>query len=423
MEHIEKYLHYYFPMWGIRFVGITDGVDTDNNANKKARQIYGLVNEWYCEDLSNSIRSAYKSKMKSGQYLGASCPYGYRKDPMDHNHLLVDDYAADVVRRIYSLYLQGYGKGRIASILTADHILIPTRYKQEVLGEHYQNGKALETTRNWSYQTVHHILNNQVYLGHLVQNKTNTISYKNKKKRSVPESEWIIVKNTHEAIIDVDVYEHVQAQQKMRTRNVPDENAENLFAGILYCADCKYAMRRKYRRRGDKESVEYICKTYKVYGKACCSSHKIALDVLEKTVLDALKKEVNHLLNEDDIRELKELEMDSEMDKKKQNENRLEIQIARMEMYKKKSYELLMEEIISVQEYQNHIREYDEKLSELFRKRERKLQTEDSPGEQNRLSRDVMLGLIRRIEVHENGTLDIYYLFGDSRASCSTPHV
>lgn len=112
MEHIEKYLHHMLPNLGIRFIGVVDGVDTDNEGNKKSRQINGLVNEWYCEDLSKNIRSAFKAKMKDGQFLGSSCPYGYIRDPKNHNHLIIDNYAAKVVQRIYDLYICGYGKAK-----------------------------------------------------------------------------------------------------------------------------------------------------------------------------------------------------------------------------------------------------------------------------------------------------------------------
>jgi len=118
MEHIEKYLHHDFPNLGIRFIGVVDGADTANIGNKKSRQINGLVNEWYCEDLSANIRSAFRAKMRDGQYLGSSCPYGYVKDPKNHNHLVIDEYAAGVVRKIFHLYLKGYGKAKIGRILT-----------------------------------------------------------------------------------------------------------------------------------------------------------------------------------------------------------------------------------------------------------------------------------------------------------------
>ena len=139
MEHIEKYLHHDFLNLGIRFIGVVDGVDTAIASNKKSRQINGLVNEWYCEDLSENIRSAFKIKMKNGQFLGSSCPYGYKRDPKNHNHLIIDEYAADVVIRIFELYLSGYGKAKIGSILSEEGVLIPTLYKQQILGENYKN--------------------------------------------------------------------------------------------------------------------------------------------------------------------------------------------------------------------------------------------------------------------------------------------
>ena len=148
MEHIEKYLHHDLPNLGVRFIGVVDGVDTADTANKKSRQINGLVNEWYCEDLSENIRSSFRAKMKNGQYLGSSCPYGYIKDPDNHNHLIVDAYAAGVVRRIFKLYLEGYGKAKIGAILTEDGILIPTLYKQQVLGINYKNSKAMATKKH-----------------------------------------------------------------------------------------------------------------------------------------------------------------------------------------------------------------------------------------------------------------------------------
>lgn len=198
MEHIERILHHEFPLMGVRFIGVCDHADTEDEGNKKSRQINGLVNEWYCEDLSRNIRSVFRAKMAAGEFLGASCPYGYRKDPDNHNHLIVDDYAASVVRKIFRLYLDGYGKAKIGKILSGEGILIPTLYKQQVLGVNYRNAKLLGTTKAWSYQTVHTILNNEVYIGNLVQNKCNKVSYKDKRVRALPKKEWIIVRNTHD---------------------------------------------------------------------------------------------------------------------------------------------------------------------------------------------------------------------------------
>ena len=308
MEHIEKYLHHDLPNLGVRFIGVVDGVDTDNEANKKSRQINGLVNEWYCEDLSKNIRSSFKAKMRNGQFLGSSCPYGYKKDPDDHNHLIIDEYAAKVVKKIYTLYLSGYGKAKIGSILSSEGILIPTLYKIEVMSENYHNSRALDTTRTWSYQTIHTILNNETYVGHLIQNKVNTLSYKDKKKKLLPKEKWIIVRNTHEAIIEPEMFEMVQKLQRTRTRSVGMMEETGIFSGMIYCADCKHAMSRKYARRGKRGFTGYICKTYKTQGKKFCSSHNIEISALEDAVLSSIKREARKILKEEDIDELRELQ-------------------------------------------------------------------------------------------------------------------
>ena len=309
MEHIEKYLHHDFLNLGIRFIGVVDGVDTAIASNKKSRQINGLVNEWYCEDLSENIRSAFKIKMKNGQFLGSSCPYGYKRDPKNHNHLIIDEYAADVVIRIFELYLSGYGKAKIGSILSEEGVLIPTLYKQQILGENYKNSRALKTTRVWSYQTIHSILNNQTYVGDLVQNKTNKLSYKDKKKVSMPKEEWIIVENTHDAIISREIFNRVQEMQKIKTRSVIGNEIKGMFTGILFCADCKHSMSRKYERRGTHQFIGYICKTYKQHGKKFCNSHSIKNCDLEELVLNSIKEEARKILSQADVDELKKFEV------------------------------------------------------------------------------------------------------------------
>ena len=131
MELVEKYLHGKFVEWGIRFIAVVDHVDTADEANKKSRQINGLVNEWYLEDLSNNVRSVLTHKRREGKYIGTFALYGYIKDPADNNHLLVDPEAAEVVRRIFTLYLSGNGTTRIARILNEEGIPSPTKYKRE----------------------------------------------------------------------------------------------------------------------------------------------------------------------------------------------------------------------------------------------------------------------------------------------------
>lgn len=429
MEHIEKYLHHELANLGIRFIGVADSVDTENEGNKKSRQINGLVNEWYCEDLSRNIRSSLKAKMKNGEFLGSSCPYGYRKDPGNHNHLIVDPYAAQVVKRIYQLYLSGYGKARIGSVLSSEGILIPTLYKREVLGENYYNSHARETTKTWSYQTIHTILNNETYIGHLIQNKVNTLSYKDRTKRKLPKEQWIVVKNTHEAIIDPDQFFLVQKLQKTRTRSVGSLEAKGIFSGLIYCTDCKHAMARKYARRSGEGFTGYICKTYKTQGKRFCSSHSMDNKALERAVLAALQKEAEKILTEEDREVLKRIPVSAEAEDSYQAQTeQIGRRLARLERYKRKTYENYMEELISKEEYKSYCAEYDAETEQLKRQRaelekKSRLQRESDAGYTawtesfinhigiETLTRDVVLELVEKIEVNQDGSVNLYCKF------------
>ncbi len=429
MEHIEKYLHHDLPNLGVRFIGVVDGVDTKEEENKKSRQINGLVNEWYCEDLSKNIRSAFRAKMRNGEFLGASCPYGYRKDPQNHNHLVVDAYAAKVVRRIFELYLSGYGKAKIGSILSSDGILIPTLYKREALGENYHNAKALETTRAWSYQTIHTILNNETYLGHLIQNKTNTLSYKDKKKKSLPKEEWIVVKNAHAPIIEPEVFALAQKLQKARTKSVGQMEQNGVFSGLIYCADCKHAMVRKYERRGGGGFCGYLCRTYKTQGKRFCGSHSIDYAALKEAVLHSLQAEAKQILTEGQLDALRRFQAEGEEEESCGLQlEKIERQMEKVGRFKKKTYQSYLEELISREEYISYVAEYDAKWEALKKQRElicgdSKLQRESYARREEweeafkdgiritELTREVVLELIDRIEVGEDGEITIYYQF------------
>lgn len=436
MEHIEKYLHHDLPNMGIRFIGVVDGVDTDNAGNKKSRQINGLVNEWYCEDLSANIRSAFKIKMKAGQFLGSSCCYGYKKDPLDHNHLVIDDYAAEVVRRIFDLYIQGYGKAKIGAILSSEGILIPTHYKREVLGINFKNGKEIETTKNWSYQTIHTILNNETYIGNLIQNKANKLSYKDRKCKKLSKDKWIKVENTHEPIINKVTFDLVQKLQRVRTKSVDVIATNGIFSGLLFCADCKHAMSRKYARRGNKGFIGYICKTYKVHGKQFCESHSIDKEELEEAVLMSIQDQARKILREEDIDELKNMQFINR--RKISTDTQLQSfqnRIDKILNFKRKTYDNFMEELITKADYIKFVAEYDREISEL-RQQIEVINEEAEVQEQleiqydewveafknyiniKELTRDVVIELIDKIEVNKDRSINIYYKFENPYENC-----
>lgn len=210
----EIYLHEKFPLWGVRFLTLVDHVDTARRENKKARQINSLVNEWYSEELSENIRAVFRRKMEEGQFLGNYAPYGYGKDPLCRHRLLRDEETAPVVAEIFSLYLGGLSCRKIAQRLTAQGIPTPSQVKK-ARGEDLGRREC----KNWSASTIRKILKNPVYLGHMVQGKEEKISFKEKRTRQLPKNQWIVVENTHEAIIKQEVFDEVRRMMEKRSKN------------------------------------------------------------------------------------------------------------------------------------------------------------------------------------------------------------
>ena len=189
VELVERYIHGLFPIWGIRFVSIVDNADTANRGNKKSRQINALVNEWYLEELSDSIKAALSSRRKNGYHIGSFALYGYKKDPDLKGHLIIDEEAAAVVREVFALFAQGYGKTAIARILNDRGIPNPTEYKR-LQGLRYKRAPG-STGTLWKYFAISDMLSNEIYIGNMIQGKTEKISYKSNKYRSRPKDQWL----------------------------------------------------------------------------------------------------------------------------------------------------------------------------------------------------------------------------------------
>lgn len=431
IEHLEKYLHHDFPLWGIRFIGVVDNVDTEIKGNKKARQINGLINEWYCEDLSESIKASFRIKQKNGQFIGSSAPYGYVKDGDNRHRLVVDPYAADIVRRIFYMYLSGIGKAKIGRILTDEGVLIPTEYKRQVLKQNYHNGNQKYGRQSkWSFQTVNTILHNEVYIGNLVQNKCCKKSYKDKKKKNLPEEEWIRAENTHEPIIDIDMFRDVQEQLKSRSRpvNIP-ESGENLFAGRLFCGECGRPMTPYYSKasKNTRGCRRYVCSEYKKYGRKYCGGYFISEEMLKTILLRDLRAQAEAILSDERKEFLKGFRCIAGNRKTERNPQRLNDELMKTEDYKAKMFENFADGILSREEYL--------KLKERYDKKEQELQeciwqnekhgaetcekTEFETWLQNftdnfnvaELTREMILNLVDAIHIYENDTVEIKYRF------------
>ena len=178
-----------FPIWGIRFISIVDNADTANKGNKKSRQINGLVNEWYLEDMSENIRSVLTNRRVNGFHIGAFAPYGYKKDPEQKGHLIIDEEAAAVVREVFTLFSQGHGKTSIARMLNDRGVPNPTEYKRRQ-GLRYQQPKRKNSTL-WKYFAISNMLVNEVYIGNMIQGKTGSVSYKTKQCKPRPKASGI----------------------------------------------------------------------------------------------------------------------------------------------------------------------------------------------------------------------------------------
>lgn len=283
LELVEKYIHDLFPQWGIRFISIVDHADTNVKGNKKARQINGLINEWFLEDLSENIKSVFNNKREKGVHIGAFALYGYQKDPDQKGHLIIDEEAAQVVREVFTLFAQGYGKTNIARILNDRGIPNPTEYKRQK-GLRYKQAKSKPSTL-WKYFAISNMLTNEIYIGNMVQGKYGSISYKTKINKPRPKEEWYRKENTHEPIIDRDLWDRVQALIKEKSK--PFSNGQiGLFARKTKCMYCGYTLRSTKQTNGTR----YLqCPTRHV-SKEACQGSMISVDVLERVVLKELKE-------------------------------------------------------------------------------------------------------------------------------------
>lgn len=293
LELVEKYINGLFPRIGIRFVSLVDSADTENKGNKKARQINGLVNEWFLEELSDNIRSVLTSRREQGYHIGSFAPYGYMKDPDEKGHLIIDPEAASIVRKIFDLYLQGNGKHVIARTLNECGVPNPTEYKR--LHGMVRNKKK-QTSPLWGYFTVSSILSNEVYIGHMVQGKTGVGSYKTQEVITYPQEQWIVVKNTHEPIIDQDTWNKVQELISQKAPSKGTKQPEGIFAWKVRCIHCGSRMHGV--KNGNKRG--FNCERHALSHDACPGAY-ISLRKLERIVAAQLYVMSQDLLDEDEL--------------------------------------------------------------------------------------------------------------------------
>lgn len=435
-EYVEtgKYLEMVFPSMGIRFIAINDDVDSTkaNSSNDILVPVKNIMNESYCRELSKKLRRQFKIQRSNGEYLGAFASYGYRKNPEDKHKLVIDEYAAEIVRAIFVLKLRGFSQQSIADYLNAECILPPAEYKKSQ-GLNYKSGLKGSGKAIWRAYTVQNILTNPIYIGVLVQGKRGTPNYKIKQMRVRDEEQWCVNKDNHEAIIDEYTFESVQKVLKRDTRVAPNTDAVNPLSGLVFCADCGRSMVKRSVSRGNKKFHYYICSTNKK-GDGC-SSHNISIETLENTVMRAIKNQINLVV---EMKQLLEEVNHSEILSVKLKRIDLLIaeknkEIDKQKDFRMKLYEALSDGLIERDEYdamrrrstatiedgEAAVKKLDAERAEIVSQNTKNLTwLEQFARYQNyaKLSREIAVAFIDKVTVYEDKTVHIDFNYRDEIA-------
>ena len=430
-EYIEKI----FPFLGVRFIAVNDHYDSLGGKQSSDELIIpfkNLINEAYCRDISVKIRTQLEIKRKKGQFLGAFAAYGYLKDEQDKNRLVVDEFAADIVRDIFRWKLEGVSPQDIADMLNRLGVLSPMEYKRS-LGMRYATPFKASAHASWSAVAVFRILKNPIYTGVLVQGKETTPSYKVHKRITKAEADWCVIEQNHEPIIPQTLFDSVQKVLKLDTRRSPDGEAVNLFSGMVFCGDCGASMVRKTVPNGGKKYVYYICSANK-HDKTVCSAHRIRENALEDIVCTSLKVHIQEVIDMQELLAMTETaplraaeaqKVQRQLDKKRE-------EYAKLQKLLTSLYENLVGGIIDRAEYSRLKESFSFRAAETEKQMDALQETLtgiQERGTQNEwmeefrkhqnisaLDRAIVVSLIDRILIHENDTVEIIYRWQDEFA-------
>lgn len=298
-DYIEagRFIQKTFPAFSVRFIAITDHYDSltaDQSTTSLVIPVKNFVNDSYCQDISEKVKSHQRVKREKGKFIGAFAVYGYQKDHEDKNKLVIDEYAAKIVKNIFTWKLDGMSNLAIANRLNENGIFSPLEYKKSY-GEHYSTGFQAGIVSKWSAVAVKRILTNEIYTGMMVQGKREKVNYKVDKILEKPESEWFKVEGTHEAIISKEDYQNVQRLLKVDTRAGKGKEKAHMFSGLLFCGDCKEPMVRRINRYKGTEKIYYICSTRN--RSEGCSRHSISEADLKKVVFRIIQSQIELLID------------------------------------------------------------------------------------------------------------------------------
>ena len=426
-----NYIERVFPFLGVRFIAINDNYDSldRNQSDSLIIPFKNLINDAYCKDISVKIRSQLEIKRKKGQFIGAFAAYGYLKDEEDHNKLVVDTYASEIVRAIFKWKIQGMSQGRIANKLNMQGVLCPMEYKLS-LGMKVQTNFRVHKKALWSSKAVTRILTNEIYTGVLVQGKVGTPNYKIKKIMPRDEADWIRVEGVIPVIIDKDMFDSVQMILAKDIRIAPEEDAVYPLSGFVKCADCGQNMVRKSYNAGGKSYSYFICSTRKA-GKGC-STHSISEEKLMDVVLQMVSKQIDSVCEMEKMLDI----VDSLPEKQANVFNydaqvvKLKEEIERNKSFKLRLYENLQEGLIGQDEYFLFKKSYAAKIAEaeaaimaiedereqaVSRNRDSLSWMETFKKYRNitSVNRSMVVDMIRQVNVFEGGRAEVVFRHAD----------
>ena len=430
---VGHYTEIYFPEHNVRYIALLDNIDTyiDSGMNDMA-PFKGVINDMYVRDISKKIRSSLIERKKAGNFLGVTAPYGYKKDPNNKFHLVINEKEAEVVKRVFRLYLEGNGLTKIAQILTKDGVPVP--------GESRNIGKTRKTAlySSWKQTTIRRILDNRVYLGELVQFKRRKINYKSKRRITVPEEERYICKGTHEAIIDEESFNAVQNILK-KNKSFKGTKHDYLFKGLLYCAECGARLNITYSNYALKKYGEYryttICYSYSRLYSDICTRHSNSIPELEEVLIKHIKEVCSRYINENLQDELismakKQRHLELKQISNKKRLETLEQKIADIGLYIKNLYMDKVKGVVSENDYISLVADFTKDRDNLIKEKEELITIINNQKPQidetakieklakefislEKPTKQLLNELIEKITISENKEINIYFKFNE----------
>ena len=428
-----RYLQRVFPSLDIRFIALNDNYDSFTASETEKNLVIpfkNFINDNYCRDTSAKVRSVCKVKRKQGQFISNYAPYGYEKDKEDKHKIVIDKEVEYVVRKIFSMKLEGYSSYSIAKHLNDNGIPSPMEHKK-AKGIRYKTGFSTKAVAKWDTPSVNRILINEIYIGTLQQGKREKINYKLDKVVSKNKSDWIEIEDNHEAIIDPHDFEIVQKLLKCDIKAKTVGEKADLFSGLLFCKDCNAQMTKKVDKRGKTPTVYYICSSYNKGHN--CSRHSIKQEELQRTVLEMIRHYIQYLGEYESVSEkIKEMEVSYELfqkiDKRQEYTKKNK---AKFELLKSSLYQDLKEGIIAEEEFYDMREFYTNRIVEselILEKQSKEIARlyKKSLGNQNfladikkyqnigTLERGLLVRLVDKIYVLEDKKIEIQFNYDET---------